>query len=342
MSELAQGLSESTNSPAVEASPTLDSVFDSAVAELSTETPQPESTPQATDSAGAPTTQVQPPEAQTPEQPQETTEPVGPIPLERHKAALENARTKERESVFQQVQQELEPIKPMLPLAQAIAQDVQNGSIDGLNNLLAEYAQHPVLGAQLRSMLGRALSKMRGAQPPQQTDPEPEADLQTADGALVYSAQQLAKREAWLTRQWQKQMEQQLAPFKQFTEKAQKAEEFQQQQQQAQQRASRWLEHWSKQPHFTEHKAEIAKAQAEFFQQGHDTQTALGLAYAKVVQEVVLPKLQSQSQQSLVQQAGQKLAASAHNPAASAPSQPRKPKSVDEAFDMAMAEVGWR
>lgn len=342
MSELASGLAESTNAtPSVESTPqTVDSVFDSAITELSGEPTTPTTDPAPADAPQASATETPAPQVQTPEQPQEQTpEPVGPIPLDRHKAALENARTKEREAVLTQVQQELEPIKPMLPIAQAIAQDVQTGQLNGLNQLLKEYAQHPQLGQQLRSMFGRMLGQMRGQQA---EDAEPEPDLQTADGALVYSAQQLAKREAWLTRQWQKQMEQQIAPFKQMHERQQKAEQFQQMQSQAQSEASSRLEHWSKQPYFAEHKPQIAKAQAEFFQQGHDTWTALGLAYAKVMHEVVYPKLDSQKQQSLVQQAGQKLAASAHNPAASVPTQPRKPRSVDEAFDMAIAEVGGR
>jgi hypothetical protein len=278
----------------------------------------------------------------TTEEPQPEIEAAGkegPIPFTVHKTALENARTKERESVLQQVQAELEPIKPMLPVAQAIAQDVQTGTLDGLNQLLNEYAQHPILGQQLKSMLGRMLNKARTQQQPQaQPDPEPEADLQTADGALVYSAQQLAKREQWLTRQWQRQMEQQIAPFKQLTERVQKAEQIQQQRTEAHSRASQWLEHWSKQPHFTEHKSEIAKAQAEFFQQGHDTQTALGLAYAKVVQEVVLPKLQQQQQQQLVTSAMAKAAGRDANPSAVSANPPSTPRSISEAFQ----QVGLR
>jgi hypothetical protein len=43
-----------------------------------------------------------------------------------------------------------------------------------------------------------------------------------------------------------------------------------------------------------------------------------------------------------VAQAAAKVRASTDNPAASAPAQPRRPKSVDDAFDMAIAEVGGR
>lgn len=352
MSELDSALADSSNTSAsAESAPqTLDGIFDAAMTDSA---PGETAAPPESEQPPTPAVEATAPAKEAPAAPVEDDRPLedselaqlkGMIPAPRVAKSIDNARAKERETVLREVQQELAPV---LPLVQAITSDVQTGSLNGWRTLMKEYLSHPVLGQQVRSELGRALAQMRG-QRPDAEDVEPEADLQTADGQLVYSAQQLAKREAWRERQWQKQMEQQIAPLKQMHQQVEQARTAQQMQQRAVSEAQRLVDHWSKQPHFAEHKADIAKAQAEFVKQGTDSGTALGLAYAKVMQDIVLPKLHQQTNQSLVAQAGQKLAASAHNPAAGVPTQPRRIEVagrsqsavMDDIFNAAIAEAG--
>ncbi len=62
-------------------------------------------------------------------------------------------------------------------------------------------------------------------------------------------------------------------------------------------------------------------------------------AYQEVVSTQALPKLQTQQTDSLVAQAARKRAASSSDPAATAPAQPRKPRTQDEVLDQAFEGV---
>lgn len=291
---------------------------------------------QAEEAAASPSPAPTTPEAQTPvpaiaEPPQATSEAesVGPIPLDRHKAALENARKKAAEEAAQQYQQQyggsLEVIKAL-----------QADPVGTVIQLATELQSHPAYGQQLRSAAGRMLAAQRGSkQPSAQPEPAPEADLELQDGTQVYSALAQAKREEWLKRQMQAEFGKQLEPLRQLHQRVQRADQANQMQAQATKEASSRYQAWSQQPHFEEHKADIAKAQTEFFEQGHDSWTALGLAYAKVMKDVVLPKLQNQSKQDIVASAVAKAAGRSTNPAASVPAPPGRPKSWREALQQA-------
>jgi hypothetical protein len=340
MSDLASGLADSTNaSPSVESTPqTVDSVFESAEAELSAASTTP-SEPATAVPGEAPTTEAS---AVPPVTPEVVEGSEGPIPFKVHKTALDNARSKERDEVLAQVQQELAPIAPVL---RAITQDVQSGSIDGLKQLMREYAQNPQTAALFRAEMGRALSQMRGQKP--QVEEEPQADLQTADGELVYSAKQAAKREQWLMSRMKQDFSKEFAPLQDIVRERKQQQQVRQQSEQWVQRSTPLAEELTQMPGFQEHKTDILKRQAELWQQNPQTDP-LKLAfraYRDVVpqrQQAQQEKLQQSTQQSLVAQAAAKVRASTDNPAASAPAQPRRPKSVDDAFDMAIAEVGGR
>jgi hypothetical protein len=242
------------------------------------------------------------------------------------------------------VQSELAPI---LPVMQAITRDVQTGSVEGLRQLLKEYGQNPATQAAFRAEMGRALSQMRGPKPAVE-DVEPEADLQTADGALVYSAAQLAKREAWLTRQWDARMQKELQPLKQTHQDAQKAKESAQKLEAVKASAIEAYTEWAEQPHFKENVKAIQAEQHRLWETGMKPEKALRQAYLTVLNRDVIPKLQSNQHQSLVQQAAAKVRASTDNPAASAPAQPRRISAegrsqravMDEIFDLSIAEQG--
>jgi hypothetical protein len=179
-------------------------------------------------------------------------------------------------------------------------------------------------------------------------DVEPEADLQTADGALVYSAAQLAKREAWLTRQWDARMQKELQPLKQTHQDAQKAKESAQKLEAVKASAIEAYTEWAEQPHFKENVKAIQAEQHRLWETGMKPEKALRQAYLTVLNRDVIPKLQSNQHQSLVQQAAAKVRASTDNPAASAPAQPRRISAegrsqravMDEIFDLSIAEQG--
>jgi hypothetical protein len=316
---------------------TLDGIFDQTLSELSageTAPPPPvASTPEATTPAPATT---EPPTDQT------AAEPApGPIPLDRHKAILENARTeaaKEAETKFQQ------QYANELQFVQAWRAD----PIGAFRQMFAEMRANPQLRPYLASMVGSELAASRRAAQQPQADAEPEADLQLQDGTLVYSAPQQKAWQQWHAKQLRQEMTKELAPAMQIAQR----EQFRQQQEQAVSMAmdgyKPYVEELKAMPGFSDHAKEIvARQQALFKEVGGraDPMTLLFRAYREIVpakQQAQQQQQLAQTQQSLVQQAGVKLAAAAHNPAASAPAQPRKPRTVDEAFDQAMAEVGWR
>lgn len=268
----------------------------------------------------------------------------GPIPFQAHKTALDNARVKEREAVIAQLQQELTPIKAHLPIAQAIARDVETGGIDGLNQLLAEYARHPQLGPQLRSMMGRALGQLRGqAAPVADTEPEPdlESPVRDAQGQVVgyepvFSAKQLAKWQAWNTNRIKADIGQQFAPMRQLQERFVQAQEQESQTAAYVQRSSPLAEELKAMPGFEDHKQEIAKKQQALFDA---TPTADPMQlWFRAYREVVPSKLQAQQQQSLESAALAKAAGRDANPAAVVASPPPTPQSMREA----LAQVGLR
>jgi hypothetical protein len=67
---------------------------------------------------------------------------------------------------------------------------------------------------------------------------------------------------------------------------------------------------------------------------------ALQHAYGEVVSKQAIPSLQAKTQSQLIQTAVKKSQGSTVDPVASAPAQPRKPRSVDEALDQAFSGVG--
>jgi hypothetical protein len=351
MDDLTSGGADSTPSiPSGESTPapTIESVFADAEREVSAATSTPETPDPAMSTGEAPTT-AEPSQEATPQAAAPVKE--GPIPFQVHKTALENARTKERESVIAQVQQEMAPIRSVLPVAQAIAQDVQSGSIDGLNQLLKEYAQHPQLGPQLRSMFGRALSQMRGQTPAAQ-DMEPEPDLQTSDGTPVYSAPQLAKWNAWNKQRLKEELGQEFAPLRELQGAVTQTQELKRQTDAYVQRSTPFAEQLMAMPGFEDHKQAIATKQQELWKA---TPSADPMAlWFKAYNAIVPPKLQAQHQQhqqqqetNLVQQAGRKLAASTANPSAGAATQPRalrvqgrsQSAVIDDIFDQVGAEL---
>lgn len=275
-------------------------------------------TPEATTPAPAIT---EPP----PVDPNTPVENAGPIPLERHKAALENARKKASEETEQRLQQQY---APALQVVQQLHNDVQTGTIEGWAQLTQEYVQHPTLGPQLRSFFGKMLGQ-RGQQPSQAAPPAeaaPELFVEQ-NGQKYFDPEKLPEFLDYRDRQ----RDAKAAQERQAQADAQrtKAEAIARFQHESQQSVKQRLDFWSQQPGFSDHKKAIGAKQKELFEQhGLDEWTALGLAYAQVVPALLQQKSTTDLQARAVAQA----AGRTDNPAASAPAPPRRPRSAAEAL----------
>lgn len=265
------------------------------------------------------------PEADAPTPaPDESPAPAGkgPIPFDRHEAILKNARTKAQHEVVQRVEQ---VFGPAIQLQQSLRQD----PVGTLTQLIDEAMADPSLGPQIVSHAARALSQRRG----RTTDSEePQADLETADGTLVYSAGQLAKREQWVRTQLLNEIKAHTAPLEQEIQARKEAHVLGQQRAKIHETVTSRLSQWRERPGFKDHETAIAEAQQTYVDQGLDPWSAMGLAYT----DVVVPHLRADTQTTLVKAAVAKAKASTTSPATTAPAPVRGiAKTWDEAFAMA-------
>lgn len=248
----------------------------------------------------------------------------GPIPFDRHEAALKNARTKTEAEVGQRFQQQY---APHVELGNRFQADPIGTAVQ----VIRELSAHPEMGPLITSALARELGSRRGQQAPQ-TDQEPQADLQTADGTLVFSAEQLAKREAYQRQRLMQEVDQRLTPLQQREQQLAAQEQYRAATSAANDRMSKVLAPYQALPEFTEHKAEIAAKTQTFLGEGYDAQTALGLAVTTVLREVVMPARTAQSQQQLQAAAVAKSIGSTSAPGG-APAVPAgRPKNFADAF----------
>jgi hypothetical protein len=309
------------SSTPVEAPTSVDAALDQHfTAQLTAEAPAAE-TP-ATD-GDVPTTEAPPAEVS------DATK-QGPIPFTAHKQALENARQKAAAETEQRLVQEWQTqIEPIKPYALAIAQDMQANSIEGLVGVMQQYAQHPQLGPQFRSLVGRMLSQQRGQQQPAvQEQARPEPDLQTADGALVYSAERAQQLMEWNQAQTLKQFQEQMQPLVQDRAQREQAQRVEAAKTQAWNYAAQTLQRMRQaDPDFATHEKAVQERMTA------DPSLSLEGAYLAVLREVVIPSKVAQSQQSWLETAAKKSRGSSPDPGTSAPAQPRRGRTVDEQLD---------
>lgn len=307
--------------------PTLDSIFESAEQSLTGAAEASPSEPAAPAPTAAPTTAAQP------ELEQAQTAPVSPgePPREKWDHILENARTKTREETLQHVATQY---GDSLRVVEALRSD----PVGTVTQLITELQADPRFAQQMASHAARTLRASR--QQAAETE-EPGPDLDAGNGVLLYSAGQQAKREAWLRSNWQREMQQALTPFQRDLQQRQQREQAEQRQQATMQQAQSRLGQWSQMPHFSEHKDAIRTKQAEYYAQGLDSWDALARAYGDVLATAVIPKAQQQTEQSLVGQAAKQLRAATANPSATAPAAPRKARDLDDAFELAIQQVGY-
>ena len=255
-----------------------------------------------------------------------------------HLTAVEKARTQAasetEQRLMQQWQAELEPVKQYVPVAAAIAQDVQAGTIEGWARLTNEYLNHPQLGSQVRSALGRELGRRPQPSAAPAPETEPEADLQTADGEPVYSAKQLKAWHQWNARQQEQRFHEQFAPVQEIAQQVKQVRETQQQTRQYVQQSQPLLTELQALPGFTDHTKEIAEKQSELFAQAYQRGEKPDVVslWFRAYREIVPAKLQQQQHTQLVQSATAKAAGRTDNPASVAASPPPPPKDLAAAF----------
>ena len=331
--ELATGLAATANDPVAD-SPTVDTVLDTAF----------EASPEPAAGSDPPTTNETAPEpVAATSQPLDQTKPdgaKGEPPRERWDTILANARTKAREDALAENRDHL-----------AVVAELKRDFPGTLARLLEEAAANPQYS---ETITAKAAALLNSRKQEAKANTEPEPDLQTADGALVYSADQLRKWHQWNQKQTTAQLAEQFKPLQQLQERFVQHEHARQVTEEAISIAEERGATWQSMPFFADHKEAILTRQQEIYDEAEAASKrgegrfdpvntpwmALQQAYGEVVTARAIPKLQSQQTDSLVATAARKRAASSSDPAAAAPAQPRRPRTLDEALDQAFEGVG--
>lgn len=294
--------------------------------EPATPDPVSETPPAAT--ADAPTTVAPAPEpvetvTATPEK-----DKKGPIPFDRHESALKNAREKAAAEVEHRFR---ETHKDSLKFGEAFERD----PIGTTGQLLSSLAQHPEFGPQIVAEAARLLSARSKPAATEGLD-EPPPDFQTPDGATFYSAAQLAKREAWLTKRITAEVKQSLIDplHKQVEPLVTREQQREQTERQTAHEKAVYGEmkdlysEYESQPYFKEHKADIGARVLALINEGKHAERAMAIAY----REIALSKGVADRQQQVTAAAVAKSTGSTVQPGSVASAPAKRPTSFREAF----------
>lgn len=152
--------------------------------------------------------------------------PQGPVPLAVHQKALENARLKaaqEAQAAFDRDYGWAKQVpREQLERFGSIASSMTTDPIGFLNKFVAELQANPVHAAALRSNAGRMLAARQA-----NAEPQPDVQIVNDQGQVTgrtYSAEGLAKRDAWREKQLLAKVEQQYGPLIAEREQRQTAE----------------------------------------------------------------------------------------------------------------------
>lgn len=206
-------------------------------------------------------------------------EKAGPIPFDRHKAALDNARAKaaeEAEAKYRWLQQygDQNALQTRLSVLQRAEQDPAGFARDFLH----------AAGIDPRTLVQQA-----APQPAQ--DPRPDPDILLENGQTTYSHERLQQLLEWERRQLTSQFQSELAPIKQERVVKEMQEKSLGQARQLLATAAQW-------PGFAEHKDEI-KALLK-----SDPHITLHDAYIKVVPQKLTDQAYQKALADLQQKAG--------------------------------------
>lgn len=270
---------------------------------------------------------AQPPQTATP--PAETapsTENKGPIPFDRHQAALTNARAKTETELTQRFQQQY-------GAHVELGQKFESDPVGTATSVIQTLASDPVLGPQIISALARTLgSRRQAATAAPAPDQEPQPDFMTPDGAGVYSAAKLAEIRAYDRQQILREVDSRLQPLQTREQQAQARERYEAATKDASNRMTQVLAPYQALPEFGENKAAIAKKTGELLQAGHSAETALGLAVTHVLRDVVMPARAAKSHEQMLATAVAKATGSSSTPGAAPAAPAGRPTSFESAF----------
>lgn len=206
--------------------------------------------------------------------------------------------------------------------------------VAGLQELAAELRKEdPAFEAQLRSYAARTLAQ----RPPQvEQEPQPDLPIQLDDGRVVhlYSAEQQAKRDAYLHKQWLQSVEQKLQPLQQTHEQWQAQRAAYEQQQQVEHFVTTTfadLQTWPGMADPVNQKA-VAQAMRSMGLPDDASPERVMLAANEAYRKAVLPTLNQKAQSELLDSLKTKAAASTSvNPGTAASSAPRRITSFHDA-----------
>jgi len=321
MSDLAAGLADTSNEPVADTTATIDTVLDTAFDSPSepAASSEPSETPAPVEQPVAAT--------QQPQEPADQSGVKGEPPRERWDSILENARKKAREDTLAAHKDHLE-----------IVQRLQADLPGTLAQLLEEASGDPRFSEQMTSRAAAILAARNNAA---KQDARPEPD-QGDDKFVWYSPEQQQRLDEWKERQIEKKLMEKFQPLQQLQQRFEQHQQTQQVIQEVAAVTEKRGAMWKAMPHFADHQKAIVQRQAEIYaemqgQPGFDPMgspwDALQRAYTEVVTTQALPKLRSAQTGQFIADAARKRAGSSSDPAASAPAQPRKPRTVDEALD---------
>lgn len=300
----------------------VEAAFSAATPAATTESTESTSPPSATQTAQPESETTAHPTTQTPD-----PEP-GPVPYTRFKEVNESLGLTKKE--LEQLAW-AKGIKPEhAPELARFYQRVTSGDplaayLDELGQLVA---QRPDLSGPLRSWAARTLGQ-RIAPPESTEDQPPAADIALEDGRHVYSAEQLAKREAWFEKRLATQFDAKLQPLQQATHQQQADAIFAKVQADSKAAGIRDVEAMKSKPHFEELKADIRERMLA------DPNLSLREAYNVSFMEKVIPKLASDKAVALQQKVG----ASSANPSRPSGAPATPPKDFREALEREFAAV---
>ena len=207
-----------------------------------------------------------------------------------------------------------------------IAQLSKTDPIAYMQQFVQELQANPTYSAQLKTLAAKALAARQTSQAP--TEPQPDLPIQLEDGRVVhlYSADQQAKREAWLQQQWMQGVEQKLQPLQQTHETLQAERAAVQQRQQVDHFVTTTFADVQTWPGMEDkaNQAAVGKYLADRQLESNDpreVQLLVNEAYRKVV----LPTLSNKAQSELLDTLKTKAAASTSvNPGSAAATTPKR------------------
>lgn len=296
---------------------------------------------EATDAAGSPPApdESSPAEASaSPAEPSASATTPAPTPLATDTQTIPYVRFREVNEERTRYKDSLDKLRwaEAIPekAAPAIAQFYQDLQQDPIGTLLREV--EGMMGDPAHSTAVRsAAARWMGSAQPARND-MPEADLQSADGTLVYSAAQAHKLMEWRDARTQEQFSKQMQPLQHWAAQQQAQTIRTEIASQAKDWAAKTYQQWSSRPHFTEHKAEIA----DLMERHAGTDYGIADAYAEMLSTTVFPTLQHTATSGVVAALHQKAAAGTTNPSRGPAQTAGRPTSFGEAMATLVREAG--